>query len=130
MPGRVDDPDRDRADPEHLAVLERLKWVLGRGERMDRDRDVVLEREAAMAREVVCVRVRLEHPDDSDAFVLGRREVLLDRKGRVDDDRFTGGDVADEIGAAAEIAVDELPEEHEIERTSEGSSSDRYAAQR
>ena len=38
-------------------------------------------------------------------------EVRLDRERRVDHDRLAGGGVADEVGAAAEVVVDELPED-------------------
>jgi alkyl sulfatase BDS1-like metallo-beta-lactamase superfamily hydrolase len=63
--------------------------------------------------------VRLEHTHDLDALSLGRRQVLLNRERRIDDDRFASRRVADEVGATAEILVDELSKEHEIERTSD-----------
>ena len=51
----------------------------------------------------------LEHAHDPHARGRGGVEVLLDREGRIDDDRLAG--VADEV-RAAEIVVDELPKDH------------------
>jgi len=42
--GRVQHADRDRADLQLLAVLERVERVLRLAERVDADRDAVLER--------------------------------------------------------------------------------------
>ena len=80
----------------------------------------MLEREAPVAREVVGVGVRLEHAHDPHALALRRLEVLLDRERRVDHDRLARVGVADEVRAAAEIVVDELPEEHESADASAG----------
>ena len=82
----------------------------------------VLEREAAVARDVVGMRVRLEHPDEPDAAPLGLREQRLDRVGRVDDDGDAVVLVADEVGRAAEVVVHELREDH----APNGSSRCRY----
>ena len=110
--GRVPDDDLYRADADRLPVRERIERVLRPRERMDRDRHAVLEREAAVAREVVGVRVRLEHAHDPHAGLAPRVEVRLDRERRVDHDRLARLGVADEVRAAAEVVVDELPEEH------------------
>ena len=107
-----------RADLHDVAVGERGERVLGLGERVDRDGEAVLEREPAVPRQVVGVRVRLEHPPDLDARLGRGLEVLLDRERRVDDDGVTGGRVADEIRATAQVLIDELPEQHVPERTS------------
>ena len=61
---------------------------------------------------MVCVRVRLEHADDAHAFALGRFQVRFDRERRVDDDRLARVGVADEVRAATEVVVDELPKQH------------------
>src|SRR3954447_26241504 len=65
-----------------------------------------------MARDVVGMRMRLERAHDAHVLLLGRDEVLLDRVGGVDDDRFVRLFVADEIRRTAEVVVDELPEDH------------------
>ena len=57
---------------------------------MDAHRDAVLEREPPVPGEVVGVRVRLDRADDADVAPLGLVEVLLDREGRIDDDRVAG----------------------------------------
>ncbi len=113
---RVQDADRDRADPELLPVGERLEGELRLGERVHRDREPVLERESAVPGDVVRVRVRLEHAHDPHACFGRRLEVRLDRVGRVDDDRDPRLLVADEIGGATQVPVHELPEEH-VRRT-------------
>ena len=110
--GRVQHLDRERADDQLVAVRERLARVLGLGQRVDRDRHAVLEREAAVPGDVVGVVVRLEHAHDPHARLLGRLEVRLDRVGGVDDHRLAGRLVTDQVGRAAEIVVDELLEDH------------------
>ncbi len=114
VPGSVNDADLDVADPQDLAVLDRIEGVLGVCDRMDRDRNAVLEREAPVARHVVGVGVRLENADDPNPCRLRRVEVLLDREGRVDDDGVAGGCVTDDVGGAPEILVDELAKEHTV----------------
>ena len=95
----------------HLPVRERLERVLGLGDRVDRHRHAVLEREAPVAREVVGVRVRLEHPLDPHAGCRRRLQVLLDPEGRVDDDGDSRFGVADQVRGAPEVVVHELPKE-------------------
>ena len=112
VPGRVPHDDLDRADADDLPVGERVERVLGLRDRVDRDRNAVLEREAPVARHVVGVRVRLEHAHDPHAGLGGGREVRLDRERGVDHDRLARVRVADEVRAAAEVVVDELAEEH------------------
>ena len=73
----------------------------------------VLEREPAVAGDVVGVRVRLEDARSTRTRVSrGLGEELLDREGRVDDDRDRRRLVADEVRGAAEVVVDELLEQH------------------
>ena len=79
---------------------------------MDVHRQAVLEREAPVARDVICVRVRLEHADEPDIATSGLREQRLDRIGRVDRDGDAIVLVAHEVGGAAEIVVHELREDH------------------
>ena len=111
MAGRVQDADPHGADVEHLAVGERLEGILGLGDRVDRDRDAVLERQAAVAREMIGVGVRLEHALDAHARGVRCFEVLLDPERRVDDDGDSRFGVADEVRGAPEVAVHELPKE-------------------
>ena len=110
--GRVHDPDRAASRPELVAVLDRLERVLGLGERVDADRQLVLEREAAVPGDMVGVRVGLEHAHDPHARLLGLLEVGLDRVGGIDDHRLAGRLVADQVGRAAEVVVHKLPEQH------------------
>jgi len=77
---------------------------------MHRDRNSVLDRKPAVPRDVVGVRVRLQDSDDTNVPLLGLGEVLLDRVGGIDDHGLTRGLVANQVGRAAEIVVDELPE--------------------
>ena len=86
---------------------------------MDRDRQAVLEREAAVSGEVVGMGMRLQDAFDPQAGVPGGLEVRLDRERRIDDDGHAGGGVADEVGGAPQVLVDELPEHrHEKGRPS------------
>src|SRR5262245_1298776 len=79
---------------------------------VDGDRYVVLEPEPSVPRDMVGVRVRLEHTHDADAAVVRLRQILLDLERRSDDDRRGRVLVTDEIRRAAEIVVDELREDH------------------
>ncbi len=72
----------------------------------------MLQRKPTMTREVVGVRVRLEHADEADAAPPGFFEVLLDRVRRVDDDRLPSALVADQVRSAPESVVNELREDH------------------
>ena len=73
----------------------------------------MLEREPAVPGDVVGVRVRLEDARDPDVPFLRLGEVGLDRVRGIDDHGLTRGLVADQVGRAAEIVVDELPKLHE-----------------
>ena len=79
---------RDGADGDLVAVRERVVRVRGARVDVDRHRHAVLEREPAVAGEVVGVGVRLEDAHDPDAEPLGLRQVLLDRVGGVDEERL------------------------------------------
>jgi hypothetical protein len=73
----------------------------------------VLEREPAVAGDVIGVRVRLEDGDELDAASLALGEIGLDRIRRIDDDGGSCLLVADEVGGTPQVVVDELLEEHE-----------------
>jgi hypothetical protein len=79
---------------------------------VDRDRDVVLEREPTVSGDVVGMGVRLQHADDADPVVGGGREVRLDRVGGIDHDGFARLLVADEVGGATQVLVYELAKQH------------------
>ena len=110
--GCVNHADRDVAHAKLVPVLDRVERVLRLGQRMDADRQPVLEREPPVPGEMVGVRVRLEHPHDAYAQALRLLEIRLDRVRRVDDHRLAALLIADQIGRAAEILVDALMEDH------------------
>ena len=111
-PGVCKTADPDRADLDLVAVGERAVRVLGVRRRVHRHRQRVLECETAVAGDVVGVRVCLEHANDSDSEPLGLHQVRLDRVRGIDEQRLAGRLVADEVGGAPEVLVDELPQEH------------------
>jgi hypothetical protein len=80
---------------------------------MNEDRRLVLEREAAVSGDVIGVRVRLEDARDPNVPLLGLLEVVLDRVCRIDDHGLTRGLIPNQVGRAAEVVVDKLPELHE-----------------
>ena len=88
MAGRVDDAQADVADDDLVAVRDRLERILGLCQRVDRHRQAVLEREPPVPGHVIGVRVRLEDAHDPHVVPGRLLEVLLDRVGGVDDDRF------------------------------------------
>ncbi len=106
--------DPNRSDRELLAVRQLLERKAGLGKAVNRHRETVLEGEAAVAGDVIRVRVRLEHPLDPDAGLSGGLQVLLDREGGVDDDGEPRLQVADQIRGAAKVVVDELPKQQHV----------------
>ena len=104
--------ERHVADAQLVAVLERVVRELGVCGGVDAHREPVLEREAAVARDVVGVGVGLEHADDAHTQALGLVEDCLDRERRVDDDGLLGLLAADDVRRAAEVVVQHLREEH------------------
>ena len=121
VPGRVDAAQDDVAELDLVSVLERVVRVLGFRGGMDRDRQAVLEREAAVSGEMIRMSVRLDDADDPHAAALGLLEVLLDRVGGIDHDRLAGALVAHEIRRATKGVVDELGEDHGAADRSTGS---------
>ena len=94
---RVDRAEDDLADLDLCPVVERLVREGRAGVAVDAERDAVLERETAVAGDVVGVRVRLEHADEADVAARRLLQQRLDRVRRVDDDRDAGVLVADEV---------------------------------
>jgi hypothetical protein len=62
---------------------------------------------------MIRMRVRLDGPDEVDAPSRRRLQHRFDRVRRVDDGRYAGLLVADQVRRAAEIVVQELLEQHE-----------------
>ena len=82
---------------------------------MNGNAHTVLEGEATVARDVVGVRVRLQHAFESHPGPLCSVEVLLDRERRVDDNCHSRLIVTDEVRRAAEPIVHELlKEQHDL----------------
>ena len=65
-----------------------------------------------MTRDMIGVRMRLQHADEPDAPACALIQIAFDRVGRIDDDSHTGVLVTDDVRPAAEVVVDELREEH------------------
>ena len=57
-------------------------------------------------------KMKAEDTHDPNALVVGGLQVLLDRVGGIDDERLARRGVADQVGGAAEIVVDELAKQH------------------
>src|SRR6266480_5928920 len=91
---------------------------------MNEDGRTVLKRQAPMSGDVIGVRVRLEDVRDPNVPLLGLFEVRLDRVCRIDDHGLTRGLVADQVGRAAEIVIDELPKLHEQRAYNLGRTTD------
>ena len=79
-------------------------------------------RQAAVAGDVVGVVVGLEHVLDPDPVQAGQAQVGLDVPLRVDDRGDARVAVADQVGGAAEVLVDDLAEEHQVELQASGSA--------
>ncbi len=85
---------------------------------MDAHRDAVIEGEPPVTRDVVGVRVGLEHADDAHLPPLRLGEQRLDRIRRIDRHRLVCAFAADQVGGAPEVVVQELLEEHGDDGTS------------
>ncbi len=94
---RVQHADDDVAELDLLTVYQWLVRERRLRCRMHAHRDPVLERETAVAGDVVGVRVRLEHGDEPDPVKGTLIQIRLDCVGRIDDDGHTGVLVADEV---------------------------------
>src|SRR5438477_2355436 len=112
VPGRMDSADDDVPELDLRAVGERLVRILRAGGLVNVNCQPVLEGEPAVPGDVVGVVVGLEHRRQPDAAPLRLLEVGLDPVSRIDHHRETGVLVADEVGGAAEVVVDELLEQH------------------
>src|SRR5699024_867569 len=67
----------------------------------------------ARAREVVGVNVGLRHAHDTHVVLCGYAHVYVDVAARVDDDGFTFGLAADEVGRLGEVIVIDTFKQHE-----------------
>ena len=103
----------DSAELQLHAVVEHVVWIGGVCCAVDRHRDAVVEREPAVAGEVVGVGMRLDRADDLHAAPGRGLEHRLDRVRRIDDRGDACILVADQIRRAAEVVVQELLEQHE-----------------
>ena len=112
MPRRVQRPDRQVAELELPAVVERLVVVVGIGEAVDVDRRPRRGGEASVAGHVVGVVVGLEHVVDVHAQVAREAQVLVDVELRVDDRREPRVGVADQVARTPKIVVCQLAEDH------------------
>ena len=87
MARRVQDVERDLSEHDAIAVDDRPERVGGPAERMRRDPRAERRREDAVARDVVGVRVRLDHAHEPEPVALARVEHGLHVQRGVDDDR-------------------------------------------
>jgi hypothetical protein len=82
---------------------------------MHGNRHAVLEREPPVSGDVIGVRVCLEDSDDADSRLVCSLDVLLGGVRGVDQEGLPLAGVADQVGSAAKIVVDELAEQLERE---------------
>ena len=94
---------------------------------MDVDRCARGRGQAAVARDVVGVVVRLEDVLDVDAEVARQVQVLLDLELGIDDGRDAGVLVTHEIGRTSEVVVGDLAEDH-ASRPKPGTNLPTFAA--
>ena len=112
VPRRVQRADRELAERELPAVVEGLVVVLGRRLAVDVDHGAGGGRQAPVARHVVRVVVRLEDVLDPRAEIAGDAQVFVDVQPRIDHGGHSRVIVTDHVARAAEVVVDELPEDH------------------
>ena len=116
VPRRVNRAQDDLAELQLQTVFEQVVWILGRCCGVDRHRDAVLEREPAVAGQVIGVRVGLDHPHDLHLALGGRLQHRFDRERWIDDRSDACILVAHQIRRTAEVVVQKLLEQHEMSR--------------
>ena len=77
----------------------------------------MIDGEAAVAGDVICVRVCLDRPHDADVEPLGLGEDRLDREVWIHDGDLPGDLAAHEIRGASQVVVQDLGEEHGRDRS-------------
>jgi hypothetical protein len=102
--------DLDPSDGHGVAVRQRNVLVLDARFGRDVDPRARGGGQTPVAGDVVGVVVRLEDVRDREVVLLGEREVVRDLPFRVDDGGLAP--VREDVGRAAEILVQHLPEEH------------------
>ncbi len=113
MARRMDDAERDGTDDDLVAVVHRVVRVVDAGVCMHAHWDPVLERQSAVPRDVVGVRMRLDRAHDSEPAVLGLGEHGLDRERWVDDHGDPRFLVTDQVTRTAQVVIQELVEDHD-----------------
>ncbi len=111
-PGGVQRLDPYASQVQCPPAGEGLVRVVGVGELVDVDRRSGGPCEPAVAGHMVGVVVGLEHVLDGHAMQAAQPQVGLDRPLRVDHRGDARPGVADQIGGAAQVLVQDLPEEH------------------
>ena len=112
VPGRVEDVERDVAHLDAIGVAQRPVLVDGVRDLVDRDPAAVLLGEDPVPRDVIGMRMGLDHPDELGVVALAQREHLAHVQRRVDHDGLAGDLAAHEIRGAAQVAPDDLLEDH------------------
>ena len=110
---RVDHAERDGAHLDPVAVAHGIVRVVDARVGVDADGDAVLEREPAVAGDMVGVGVGLDRAHDANAAPVRFLQQRLDLVGGVDEHRDAGLLVPHEITRTAEIVVQELVEDHD-----------------
>ena len=111
-PGVCSDRQHDLAELDPLPVVERLCGVLRLGGAVNRDGQAELEREPTVAGDVVGVGVGLEDAREAHAAASHSASTSSTASGGSTTTASPAALVADEVGGAAQILVDELPEQH------------------
>ena len=119
---RVHGPDLQVVDAKLPAVGKRLVRILGLGELVDVDRRSGGPGQPAVSGDVIRMVVGLEHVLDPDPVKAAQAQVWVDVPLRIDDHGDARVLVADQIGAATEVLVDHLAEEHQVELQASGSA--------
>ena len=94
---RVNRPEHDLSEVDLGPIGKRIVGERRVGRSVDAYRHTVLEGETPVPRDVVGVRMRLEHADEVDLVAFRRIQVLLDRVYRVDDSGDACLFVADQV---------------------------------
>jgi hypothetical protein len=113
----VDAPEDDVPDLDLVAVRHRIVRVRGAGCRVDGHRDAVIDGKAAVARDVVCVRVRLDRAHDAGVEAPSLGKDRLDREVRIHDGDLPGDLATHEVRGASQVVVQDLGEEHGRDRS-------------
>src|SRR5436190_16857394 len=113
--GRLERREPDAAEFDRLAIVQRLKWILGRCRRSQVNRRASAIAQFEMAGDEIGVEMSKDHMSDAQAVRVGEGQILPDVALRVDDSGAARRFVADEIRGVRKTIQIKLVQDHRLD---------------